>query len=218
MPRTERRNRTTRPRTGQRGGRHVRRAHVVPVFVSRAIRGTWNWTTSVIINDVNHDWFSAEDRFPEEDLVPSPGGWTAPAGSRPGWNWLPPGGGSPRPDLVAWWIRILYQTPLLDRWAHELMWTRGGFLVLPPDHWWLNRYARRLSTSQTAGAACSCPDLVKGRARWSFAERLHRREPRSKNVGLPCTERSPRTPPITTAQPRQIGMGVAGPTSFPSPR
>lgn len=32
---------------------------------------------------------------------------------------------------------MLYQTPILDRRAHELMWHRGGFLVVPPGHPWL---------------------------------------------------------------------------------
>jgi hypothetical protein len=36
------------------------------------------------------------------------------------------------------WIRVLYRTPLADRRAHELMWWRGGFLVLPPGHPWLD--------------------------------------------------------------------------------
>lgn len=76
----------------------------------------------------------ATRRFPEEDLVPSPAGWQPPAGSRPGWDWVPPVGARPSPDVMPWWIRVLYRTPLLDRRARELMWQRGGFLVLPPDH------------------------------------------------------------------------------------
>ncbi|MFP5486878.1 MAG: hypothetical protein ACLGHQ_01035, partial [Acidimicrobiia bacterium] len=55
----------------------------------------------------------------------------------PGWDWVPPGGARPTPEAMPWWIRMLYQTPILDRRAHELMWHRGGFLVLPPGHPWL---------------------------------------------------------------------------------
>jgi hypothetical protein len=85
-----------------------------------------------------HGRFPEEDheRFPEEDLVPSPGGWTAPAGGRPGWDLFPPCGATPVPERTAWWIRALYRTPFLDRYAHQLMWERGGFLVLPPAHPW----------------------------------------------------------------------------------
>ena len=79
--------------------------------------------------------FGAEAPFPEEDLVPSPAGWTPPAGCRPGWNWVPPGGAAPRPDSMPSWLRMMYRTHTLDRRAHELMWERGGFLVLPPGHW-----------------------------------------------------------------------------------
>ena len=75
--------------------------------------------------------------FPEQDLVPSPGGWDPPPGQRPGWDWVPPGGARPTPKAMPRWIRMLYQTPILDRRAHELMWHRGGFLVLPPGHPWL---------------------------------------------------------------------------------
>jgi hypothetical protein len=77
--------------------------------------------------------------FPEEDLVRSPGGWLSPAGCRPGWDWVPPSGAQPEPQLMAWWIRALYRTPFLDRYAHRLMWERGGFLVLPPGHRWVQR-------------------------------------------------------------------------------
>jgi hypothetical protein len=79
------------------------------------------------------------DRFPSEDLVRSPGGWASPPGCRPGWNWVPAGGAIPRPDLMPWRVRLLYSVPLLDRYAHEVMWNRGGFLVLPPGHPWFGR-------------------------------------------------------------------------------
>ena len=75
--------------------------------------------------------------FPEQDLVPSPGGWDPPPSQRPGWDWVPPGGARPIPKAMPWWIRMLYRTPILDRRAHVLMWHRGGFLVLPPGHAWL---------------------------------------------------------------------------------
>ena len=75
------------------------------------------------------DSWDASEPFPEEDLVPSPAGWTVPAGERPGWDWVPPCGATPVPERTAWWIRALYHTPFLDRYAHQLMWARGGFLV-----------------------------------------------------------------------------------------
>jgi hypothetical protein len=88
----------------------------------------------VVVSDIGTD-----DAFPEEDLLPSPAGWTPPPGSRPGWEWVPPGGATPRPDLMPRWLKLMYRTPILDRRAHELMWERGGFLVLPPGHAWLRR-------------------------------------------------------------------------------
>lgn len=80
-------------------------------------------------------------RFPEEDRVPSPAGWVPPADCRPGWNWVPPGGAVPVPQSMPTWLRVLYRTPVLDRRAHEAMWRRGGFLVLPPDHRWISEHA-----------------------------------------------------------------------------
>lgn len=79
------------------------------------------------------------DPFPEEDLVPSPGGWVPPVGCRPGWNWVPRGGTIAAPDRMARWIQLLYRMPFVDRYAHEVMWNRGGFLVLPPGHRWFDR-------------------------------------------------------------------------------
>lgn len=38
--------------------------------------------------------------FPEQDLVPSPGGWDPPPGLRPGWDWVPPGGARPTPQAM----------------------------------------------------------------------------------------------------------------------
>ncbi|GAA2759065.1 hypothetical protein GCM10009872_44250 [Actinopolymorpha rutila] len=64
---------------------------------------------------------------------PSPGGWTPPAGVRPGWNWTPPDGVEPHLERVPRWVRIWFWTPWLDRYAHEWLWHHGGFDVLPPD-------------------------------------------------------------------------------------
>ena len=65
--------------------------------------------------------------------VHSPGGWVAPKGTRPGWDWVPDGGAGPRPDRMRLWLRVAYHVPILDRWAHEWMWWRGGFDVVPPE-------------------------------------------------------------------------------------
>ncbi|GAB3659889.1 hypothetical protein GCM10027589_21250 [Actinocorallia lasiicapitis] len=62
---------------------------------------------------------------------PSPAGWAPPPGTRPGWNWLPPGGATPRPDRMPTWLRLCYATPFLDRCAHTWMWHRGGWDVHP---------------------------------------------------------------------------------------
>lgn len=62
--------------------------------------------------------------------TPSPGGWTAPAGVIPGWNWMPTGHGlSPRFDRVPRWVHFWYRTPFLDRYAHAWMWHHGGWDV-----------------------------------------------------------------------------------------
>ncbi len=52
------------------------------------------------------------------DFVRSPGGWSAPPGTRPGWDWVPPSGARPRPDLMGRWIRLWYRMPFVDRYAH----------------------------------------------------------------------------------------------------
>jgi hypothetical protein len=54
-------------------------------------------------------------------------------GRRAAWDWLPPGGATARTDRVPVWLRILYRTPFVDRYAHEWMWFRGGWDVAPPD-------------------------------------------------------------------------------------
>jgi len=76
-------------------------------------------------------------RDASKDRIPSPGGWDVPQGERPGWTWVPPWrGAQPSPELMPWWVRVLYHTPFLDRFASEWMWFHGGFLVFPPDHPW----------------------------------------------------------------------------------
>lgn len=65
--------------------------------------------------------------------VLSPGGWQVPPGRKPGWDWVPPAGARPRLDRVPRWVRILFWTPFLDRYAHRWMWFHGGWDVDPPD-------------------------------------------------------------------------------------
>jgi hypothetical protein len=89
--------------------------------------------TMDVVTDIGTD-----NKFPEEDLLPSPAGWTPPPRCRPGWNWVPAGGATPRPDLMPRWL-VMHRIPILDRRADRLMWERGGFLVLPPGHAWLKR-------------------------------------------------------------------------------
>jgi hypothetical protein len=66
--------------------------------------------------------------------VPSPGGWDAPAGTMPGWNWTPPGGLRPRLERIPSWARVWYRVPFVDRFAHVWMWDHGGWDVDPPEH------------------------------------------------------------------------------------
>ncbi len=68
----------------------------------------------------------------QSDAVPSPGGWPAPPGTLPAWDWLPPGGAAPRPTRCPAWVRLWYRTPFADRYAHAWMWRHGGWDVLPP--------------------------------------------------------------------------------------
>lgn len=67
--------------------------------------------------------------------APSPGGWTAPAGVRPAWNWTPEPGIEPRLDRVPRWVWLWYHMPIVDRFAHCWMWYHGGWEVLPPGDW-----------------------------------------------------------------------------------
>jgi hypothetical protein len=65
--------------------------------------------------------------------VVSPGGWHVPPGRKPGWDWTPPGGATPRLDRMPRTVRVLFRTPFIDRYAHQLMWWRGGWDVDPPS-------------------------------------------------------------------------------------
>ena len=76
-------------------------------------------------------WIAANQDY-WSSALPSPAGWTAPGGLRPGRNWSPPCGLLPRPERMPLWVRAWYHTPLLDRSAREWMWHHGGFDVLPP--------------------------------------------------------------------------------------
>ena len=67
--------------------------------------------------------------------VPSPGGWSAPRGVLPAWNWTPPPGVEPRLDRAPRWARLWYGTPLVDRYAHAWLWRHGGWDVVPPEAW-----------------------------------------------------------------------------------
>lgn len=41
---------------------------------------------------------------------------------------------------MPWWVAVLYRVPFVDRFACEWMWFHGGFLVLPADHPFHERY------------------------------------------------------------------------------
>ena len=75
----------------------------------------------------------AEARRQDALRVPSPGGWTAPPGVLPAWNWVPEPGIVPRPDRMPLRVRLWYGTPLADRYAHAWAWRHGGYDVVPPD-------------------------------------------------------------------------------------
>lgn len=68
----------------------------------------------------------------ETAAVPSPGGWAAPSGTLPAWNWPPPNGAAPRVERCPAWVRLWYRTPFIDRYAYDWMWHHGGWDVLPP--------------------------------------------------------------------------------------
>lgn len=79
----------------------------------------------------------AEQLRPEEvhwaGGVFSPGGWTAPSGTKPGWDWLPEGGGSERQDKAPGWVLWWLNLPFVDRWAHVWMWEHGCYEVNAAD-------------------------------------------------------------------------------------
>lgn len=64
--------------------------------------------------------------------VPSPGGWTAPPGMRPGWNWTPPGGVQPRPKATPPWVCVWRAVPFISRYARSWMWWHGAWCVRSP--------------------------------------------------------------------------------------
>jgi hypothetical protein len=68
------------------------------------------------------------------DQVLSPGGWSPPEASQlPGWDWVPPQGAIPRPDLAPFWVRAWYEMPYFDRYASSWMWEHGAYEILPPS-------------------------------------------------------------------------------------
>jgi hypothetical protein len=70
----------------------------------------------------------------QSSLVPSPGGWDAPAGVLPMWDWTSADGGRARLDRVPLIVRALYQLPFADRDAHAWMWHHGGWDVVRSTH------------------------------------------------------------------------------------
>jgi hypothetical protein len=70
---------------------------------------------------------------PADDAeVPTPGGWVPPARSLPGWSWLPPSGVTYDPRTAPLPLRVWLRVPVLDRFAHVWMWSRGHMRTLPP--------------------------------------------------------------------------------------
>jgi hypothetical protein len=64
--------------------------------------------------------------------VLSPGGWDSPQGTKPGWNWTPPGGIIPDFKRAPLRARFLESLPYLDRFIYPWMWNHGYFLVHRP--------------------------------------------------------------------------------------
>jgi hypothetical protein len=54
-------------------------------------------------------------------------------GGAAGLERAPPRGASPRLDLAPWWVRVWYQLPFIDRYAHAWMWRHGAWEVRPPE-------------------------------------------------------------------------------------
>jgi hypothetical protein len=44
------------------------------------------------------------------------------------------------PERMPWWVRAGLHVPYVDRYAQQWMWSHGGFLVLPADHPFHERY------------------------------------------------------------------------------
>lgn len=72
------------------------------------------------------------DEVERAGCVFSPGGWTPPRRSMPGWNWLPDGGAGERQDRTPGWVLWWLNLPFLDRWAHVWMWNHGCSEVPAP--------------------------------------------------------------------------------------
>lgn len=91
--------------------------------------GTWYDSDGRSWKDIEPWRGVPEPRDPGRRL--SPAGWVVPDGLLAAWDWLPPGGASPRLDLAPRWLRCWYWTPFVDRWAHAYMWRRGYYEVDP---------------------------------------------------------------------------------------
>ncbi len=80
-------------------------------------------------------WPAAEDGSDGGwvDGALTPGGFVAPPGVLPGWDWAPEGYGlAPRLDRVPRRVRVWYGAPWVDRWAAAWMWHHGGWELVPP--------------------------------------------------------------------------------------
>ena len=55
----------------------------------------------------------------DRDSIPSPGGWTVPAGERAGWT-CSPGRGQPAPEHMPLWVQLWARTPVVDRLGYEV--------------------------------------------------------------------------------------------------
>lgn len=67
-------------------------------------------------------------------LVPSPGGWQASSGARPGWDWVPPCGASVNASVLPLWVKVWRRLPFIDRYGYPWMGHHGGWLVEPAGH------------------------------------------------------------------------------------
>jgi hypothetical protein len=64
--------------------------------------------------------------------ISSPGGWKAPNGTKPGWNWAPPSGAIPNFRKAPMPIRLVEKIPFIDRLVYPWLWQNGFFLVHKP--------------------------------------------------------------------------------------